>query len=99
MSTSDAHAALASCRADLDRIDAELVRLLSERAALALQIGDAKKAAGLPIFAPDREADVIARARLNAEQATTGALEPEMAATVFTAIVSETRNLQIRRAA
>ncbi|MBE2187462.1 MAG: chorismate mutase, partial [Rhodothermales bacterium] len=50
MSTSDAHAALASCRADLDRIDAELVRLLSERAALALQIGDAKKAAGLPIF-------------------------------------------------
>ena len=43
--------------------------------------------------------DVIARARLNAEQATTGALEPEMAATVFTAIVSETRNLQIRRAA
>lgn len=95
MSTADAHTALATCRADLDRIDAELVRLLSERAALALQIGTVKQAAGMPIFAPEREADVIARARQNAA----GALDPEMAASVFSAIVSESRNLQLRRSA
>ena len=89
------HLHLADCRASLDAIDAELIRLLAERAALALRIGAAKKAAGLPIHAPEREADVIARAAQNAA----GDLEPEMASRVFQAIVSETREMQIRRVA
>jgi chorismate mutase/prephenate dehydratase len=37
------------CREEIDRIDAELLRLLNRRALLALEIGELKARAGLPL--------------------------------------------------
>ncbi len=48
-------------RAHLDRLDEQLVALINERAGLARQIGQAKLAAGLRVYAPDRERQVLDR--------------------------------------
>ncbi len=47
-------------RRQIDSLDEQLVRLLSARAECALAIGREKKAAGLEIYQPAREADVLA---------------------------------------
>lgn len=48
-----------ACRERIDAIDEALVKLLDERIALALEIGRAKRAAGLAAHAPEREAVVL----------------------------------------
>ncbi len=50
-------------RQDIDRIDGELVRLLIERAQVAIEIGDLKMKEKSPIQNTDREAKVIERVR------------------------------------
>lgn len=50
---------LSELREEIDRIDTEVVRLLSERAAKALLAGDEKKKDGLPVFDEDRERIVL----------------------------------------
>jgi monofunctional chorismate mutase len=52
---------LESLREEIDKIDEVIVRLLDRRARCAYAIGRVKKAAGLPIYEPQREAAVIAR--------------------------------------
>lgn len=93
MSADTARHQLDDCRAQLDQIDARLVELLTRRAELALSIGEAKRAAGMPIHVPEREAVVIERAA----RAATGALDAGTAARMFTVIVEETRALQQRQ--
>ena len=51
--------ALPALRAQIDRIDAELLALLNRRAALALEVGEVKKLEGSVVFRPEREAQVI----------------------------------------
>ncbi|MDD5199405.1 MAG: chorismate mutase [Terrimicrobiaceae bacterium] len=46
---------LSEIREKIDAIDLQLLRLLNERATLALEIGRIKSRDGLPIYAPDRE--------------------------------------------
>lgn len=54
-------------RQEIDGIDAELVRLLNERAAAAKKIGDHKRLKRAPTQDPAREDEVIARVKcLNA---------------------------------
>lgn len=53
--------ALARHREQIDRLDAAIVQLLDARAALAERVGRAKRAAGLPIAAPEREEEVLRR--------------------------------------
>ncbi len=48
-----------SFRDQIDEIDAQLVKLFSDRMALAAQIADYKKKNNLPIFDPKRERDVL----------------------------------------
>jgi chorismate mutase len=43
-------------------VDREIVELLAERVQLALQVGRAKREAGLPLLDPAREAAVVRRA-------------------------------------
>jgi chorismate mutase len=50
-----------AARREIDRLDAELVRLLSRRAAHAREIGLAKGRLGEPIYQPEREEQVFAR--------------------------------------
>jgi len=52
---------LAQLRRKIDRLDAELVRLLNERTRIALEIGRVKHANGHAVYAPAREREVLAR--------------------------------------
>jgi 3-deoxy-7-phosphoheptulonate synthase len=49
------------CRARIDAIDTALVKLLDERIAIALEIGRAKRSAGIATHVPEREAVVLRR--------------------------------------
>lgn len=48
-------------RAAIDRVDRKLIKLLNERSALVVEVGKVKRASGVPIYAPHRESEVIAR--------------------------------------
>ena len=48
-------------RAEIDRLDDQIVRLLNERAALAIEIGAIKHAQGEALYAPQRERRVLSR--------------------------------------
>ena len=67
--TDDASLAeLARCRTEIEDIDRRLVALLAERVALGRQTATIKRAAGLPILDPQREAEVIRRAVTTARE-------------------------------
>lgn len=53
---------LAALRRKIDELDARLVQILSERSSLVVEIGKTKRSDGTPIYAPHREAQVIAQA-------------------------------------
>ena len=46
---------LAILREDIDKVDAELLRLLNQRAELVLKVGELKKANNLAVVHTDRE--------------------------------------------
>ena len=52
---------LDAIRVDIDGIDRELVRLLSRRAELAVEVGHTKRRAGSPFFVPEREQAIFER--------------------------------------
>jgi chorismate mutase-like protein len=52
---------LSRCRAQIDVIDAEILRLLSRRAKIAIEVGKLKRSSGLPYYSPERERDILAR--------------------------------------
>jgi chorismate mutase/prephenate dehydratase len=52
---------LAEWRARIDDIDRRLLELLNQRAALALEVGLAKREAGAPVHAPEREHAILER--------------------------------------
>ena len=52
---------LKQLRDKIDAIDSELLKLMSARAALALEIGQIKN--GMAAYRPEREAQVLARLR------------------------------------
>ena len=58
-------ARLADLRRRLDEVDTRLVEAISERARIVVEIGKTKQSDGTPIYAPHREAQVIARALAN----------------------------------
>ena len=81
---------LAAWRGEIDAIDRALVALLNRRAACAAEIGRIKHAAGLPVYAPRREEDVLA----NAVAANGGPLPPQAVRRLFERIIDETRSLE-----
>lgn len=60
---------LAALREQIDAVDKQMIDLLAQRLALVEQVGDVKSQHGLPIYAPDREAAMLASRRQEAEQA------------------------------
>ena len=52
---------LDAIRVDIDGVDRELVRLLSRRADLAVEVGHTKRKSGAPFFVPEREQAVYER--------------------------------------
>lgn len=59
---------LSALRDQIDAVDQQMVELLARRLALVEQVGHVKSQHGLPIYAPDREAAMLASRRAEAEK-------------------------------
>lgn len=90
-SAGDATAELARCREEIERIDSEIIDLLARRLSLGQRTAVLKRAAGLPILDPVREAAVIRRVAGVARDA---GLAPEPIREVFWQIVGMSRRAQ-----
>ncbi len=60
--------ALDKLRDRIDEVDQQLVELLAQRLALVTEVGEVKSEHGLPIYAPDREAAMLAKRREEAQK-------------------------------
>jgi chorismate mutase len=65
----DPAAALETLRGRIEEIDRTLIALIAERVERAREVGRAKRALGLPILDPGREASVVRRAGALAREA------------------------------
>ncbi|MCE9590578.1 MAG: prephenate dehydratase [Planctomycetes bacterium] len=63
MGTPNTDAELTPLRARIDQIDQQLVELLNERARVVVDIGKVKRDGQSPIYAPDREQQVLQKVR------------------------------------
>lgn len=77
-------------RRRIDELDEALVRLLSARAACALEVGRAKKRLGLEIYQPSREAEVLA----HVQRINPGPLDDAAVKRLFERIIDEARRLE-----
>ncbi|WP_061887482.1 bifunctional chorismate mutase/prephenate dehydrogenase [Aggregatibacter actinomycetemcomitans] len=59
---------LAELREQIDSLDHELLQLLAKRQQVVHKVGEVKQQHGLPIYAPQREAEMLQRKREAAEQ-------------------------------
>jgi len=76
-------------RREIDLLDTELLRLLSQRARIACELGAIKVASGLPAYDGRRERQVLAR--MCAENQ--GPLGQESVTSIFRCIIRETRRI------
>jgi chorismate mutase len=77
-------------RQRIDELDEALVKLLSARAACALEIGRAKKELGLDVYQPAREAEVLDHVqRMNQGPLDNGAMRR-----LFERVIDEARRLE-----
>ncbi|HEX2190716.1 MAG TPA: chorismate mutase [Longimicrobiaceae bacterium] len=83
---------LARLRVEIERIDREIVALVSDRVRLAREVGRAKRAAGLPTLDPAREAAVVRRAGSLARES--GLVDEEMRA-LFWHLIGLSRRAQV----
>jgi chorismate mutase len=77
-------------RKRIDLLDESLVRLLNSRAACALEIGRLKREMGLPIYQPEREAEVLK----NVQAVNNGPLDQDAIKRLFERIIDEARHLE-----
>jgi len=80
-------------RTRIDVIDEQLVRLLNVRVACAVEVGRLKHEAGVPIYQPEREAQVLGRVRLSATELA-GPLTAEAVVRIFERIIDEARRAE-----
>lgn len=59
---------LQSLREQIDQVDKSLLSLLAKRMELVAEVGEVKNRHGLPIYAPDREASMLASRRNEAQK-------------------------------
>ena len=86
-------AGLGDLRVGIDLLDRALLELLNQRVVYATIIGRLKKAKGLPVYVPEREADVLQ----NVRTANRGPLTDDAVKRVFERIIDETRSLERRK--
>jgi prephenate dehydratase/chorismate mutase len=79
-------------RAEINNLDAELLRLLNRRARIALRVGAAKQASGLSLCDHTREREVIDRMC----QANEGPLDERAIIELYRVIIHESRRIQTR---
>jgi chorismate mutase-like protein len=77
-------------RKRIDQVDDQLLKLLSVRAQLAIEIGRTKRETGIELYDPSREQEVVARVLEN----NPGVLDAEALMRLFREIVTESRNAE-----
>ena len=77
-------------RRRIDQIDTQLMGLLNSRSACAVEIGRIKRALGLPVYSPEREAWILERVM----RENPGPLDPLAVRRVFERIIDESRRLE-----
>ena len=81
---------LEELRKKIDEIDKKILKLLSERAEIAVKIGKLKKDKGIPFYVPSREAIILSKL----EELNRGPLPPESVRAIFREIISACRSLE-----
>jgi chorismate mutase len=81
---------LEDLRRRIDLLDESLVKLLNARAACALEIGRLKREMSLPIYQPEREAEVVK----NVQRVNMGPLDQPAIKRLFERIIDEARHLE-----
>jgi len=92
---SDAPPPLRAARERIDELDQELLRLLAQRAEIALRAGRAKAEVGRGVRDPRREEELLAARR---EGAAALGLDPEAVAEIFRSVMNLSRSHQARNA-
>jgi chorismate mutase/prephenate dehydratase len=77
-------------RKEIDILDAELLRLLNERARIASELGALKVSSGLPVYDGRRERQVLARLC----ESNPGPLDREGVSSIFRCIIRQSRRLE-----
>jgi chorismate mutase len=80
-------------RGRIDVIDDQLVRLLNVRVACAVEVGRLKHEAGLPIYQPERESQVLSSVRQSASDLA-GPLTADAVVRIFERIIDEARRAE-----
>lgn len=83
---------LEELRGEIERLDRSLIDLIAERVMLGTRVGAAKRAAGLPLLDPVREAAVVRRAGTLAREA---GLEDEDVRYIFWHLIGLSRRAQM----
>jgi len=83
---------LAGLRTKIDKVDREIVKLMNQRANLALDIGHIKTAAGETVYRPEREEEVLARVI----ERNKGPLPDGCLRNVYRELISGSRSLEKR---
>lgn len=78
-------------RAEIDRIDGEILERLGERRAVVERVAEIKRREGLPLYHPAREEDAISARR---RQAGERGLDPDMVEDVFRRVLRSSRAAQ-----
>jgi chorismate mutase len=95
MDRETANRELTRLREAIDRVDEVLVKLLNQRARYAVEIGEIKGVLALPIYAPEREKQVL----LHVEAASQGPLSEAAVRRLFERIIDESRRVERESAA
>jgi chorismate mutase len=90
MTKTDAEAELTRLREAIDRVDEVLVKLLNQRAKYAIEIGEIKGVLSLPIYAPEREKEVLR----HVEAASGGPLHGDAIRRLWERIIDESRRVE-----
>jgi chorismate mutase len=95
MTEAEARAELGKFRGQIDELDGQILALLNRRARIAEEIGDIKRAAGLPVVELSRETAVVD----NMVARNSGPLTNLSVSVIYRAIMLEMRRIQELRAA
>lgn len=82
---------LQQCRAEIDAIDEQLLTLLAKRRQVTSRVGELKSQVGMPIFAPQREQQLLTKLRL---QAKANDVSPQLVEDVFRRIMRDSYSSQ-----
>lgn len=83
---------LENCRNKINEIDAQIVKLLNQRAETVTEIGRLKIKAGLPIVDLDRENQILR----SVCRENYGAFEDDSIINIYRLIIQESRQLQVK---